>query len=139
MRFFLIIPVLVLFLSNVPFVQKIPLEKALSIMRENETCGKERKCGRTSENTDMDCSLEKSTCGKTCSQEKFIIDTASECCPDTETTCVCIYCFQYTAPVHVITEYKFNCEISSRTAPIFIVGLIKDQYIGAPWQPPDTI
>ena len=139
MRLFLIIPVLVLFLSNVPFVQKIPLEKALAMKQDNETCGKESKCTRTAAYINTDCRLERTTCGESCTGEKLITDPPSECCEDTETTCVCIYCFQYAAPVHVISEYKFNCETSSNTAPIFILGLIKDQHIGAPWQPPDSI
>ena len=137
MRLLLIIPVLVLFLSNVPFVQKIPWERALSMMQGNETCGQANQCSRATEYLDTDCRVEETSCEQVCSGETAISDTTNDCCQRTATTCVCIYCFQYAAPVHMIEDYQFNCTISPNAAPIFIVGLIKDQHIGAPWQPPD--
>jgi hypothetical protein len=138
-RLLLIIPVLVLFLSNVPFIQEIPLEKALAMMQENGTCGKDKQCGRATENLVTDCNLEESSCEKPCTGEAPNTDAEKDCCENTETSCICIYCFQYAAPVHVITEYQFNCSIFLNAAPIFILGLIKDQHVGAPWQPPDLV
>jgi hypothetical protein len=139
MRLLLFIPVFVLFLSNVPFVQKIPLEKAIAMMQENEGCG-QQECMRNTENLQAACAPQESECDQTCSKETEIKDQAkNNCCQETETDCVCICCFQYAAPFQAITVYKFNCSLSSNTASSFIVGHVKDPHIGAPWQPPDLV
>ena len=140
MRLLLFIPVLVLFLSNVPFIQRIPMEKAIAMMKENETCGQQKQCSRNNENLESVCVPEKIECSESCTEEAKMKDPAMNgCSEETEMTCVCICCFQYAAPINSITEYIFNCSISPNRAPVFIVGHVKDPHIGAPWQPPDLV
>src|SRR5215211_6413769 len=109
MRFLLFIPVLVLFLSNVPIIQSIPMEKAMVMMDGNETCGQKKECNRNTENLKATCSFEESDCDKSCEDETAVKDPANDnCCEKTAASCICICCFQYCAPVNTITEYTFN-------------------------------
>ena len=139
MRSLLFIPVLVLFLSNVPFIQRIPMQRAMAMMNETETCGEQSTCKRNTENFSSTCSPEKSTCDESCASDEEGVKSSNDSCSETEATCVCICCFQYAAPVNTITEYQFNCSLPSIIAYIFIVGHIRDPHIGAPWQPPDLV
>ena len=147
MRALLFIPVLVLFLSNVPFIQRIPLEKAIAMMQDNEICGEQNECSRNNENLEANCTLEESGCDieeSGCdiseAEESTVQDPASDdCCQKTETTCVCICCFQFAAPIQIITEFQFKCSTHSNTSTLYIVGHVKDPHIGAPWQPPDLV
>ncbi|MBC7826336.1 MAG: hypothetical protein H7122_01220 [Chitinophagaceae bacterium] len=140
MRVLLFIPVLVLFLSNVPFVQRIPLERMIAMMQNNENCGDSKDCVRNNENFQASCSREELARDQTCIEETTIQDPASDdCCQKTETTCVCICCFQFAAPLQAITDFQFDCTVSSNISSRFIVGHVKDPHIGAPWQPPDLV
>ena len=136
MRLMLVIPVFILFLSNVPFIQRIPLDKAISRMQDKEACTQQKECSRQHVNLKVNCSKEESDCDATTAEEIIHKDN---CCQQTETTCVCICCFQFAAPVQVIAEYQFNCCSYSSNAHLFIPGHIKDPYIAAPWQPPDWV
>ncbi len=139
MRLLLFIPVLILFLSNVPFVQQLPLEQAISMMKDG-SCGHERECSRSSENLDATCSKDEPDCEQSCTDESKEADPANDkCCQQIGTTCVCILCFQYAAPAHTIAEYVFDCSLATDNTSDFLVGHIKDPHIGAPWQPPDLV
>ena len=146
MRLLLFIPVLVLFLSNVPFVQEMKMDEAMTMMQDEETCPAQKKCGKN-ENLKGICEKQETSCDQqsTCSEEEINSTTNKDlvndnkCCQKTETTCVCICCFQFAAPVQVVPEFKFDCSVNSNTPPAFIVGYIKDPHIGAPWQPPDFV
>ena len=140
MRVLLFIPVLILFLSNVPFVQQIPMEQAIAMLQENESCGQHQECSRGTESLDASCSVEETPCEKSCSGESTSPDaTQDSCCQQTGASCVCIVCFQYAAPVHSLAEYLFCSESPSKSRQVHLIGHIKDQYIGAPWQPPDIV
>lgn len=140
MRLLLFIPILVLFLSNVPFIQRIPLEKAIATMEKNGTCEKNQKRCKNNEYTNNTCTREKSGCDKHLTdQGKATGISKDECCQKTEATCVCICCFQFAASVQAIAEFRFNFVVHSPIIPLFEVGHAKDQYIGAPWQPPDIV
>ena len=140
MRFLLIIPVLVLFLSNVPIIQKMPLAEAVVMMARNEGCAKQKECSRNSENLKASCSAEESDCDKDCKEKNKAMDPDTQnSCEKTATSCICIYCFQYAAPINIITEYTFNCSFSSNTAHAFIPARIGDPHTCAPWQPPERV
>ena len=140
MRLSLFIPVLMLFLSNVPFVQQIPMEQAMAMIEENGNCGQQEQCGRRTENVEATCSMEEPDCKQRCTNEETMADPGDDnCCQQTGTTCVCVLCFQYAAPVHSITEYVFDCSFLPAKADAFLISHIKDPHIGAPWQPPDVV
>jgi hypothetical protein len=140
MRLLLFIPVLVLFLSNVPFIQKMPFAKAVAMIAKGETCGQQKECSRHNENLQGNCDLEGSGCEHSSEENTKIGGTGDDdCCQKTESTCVCICCFQFAAPVQVIAEFKFNCSSNSNISALFIVGHVKNPYIAAPWQPPDGV
>ena len=140
MRLLLFIPVLMLFLSNVPFVQQIPMEQAMAMIEENRSCVHQEQCSRSIENVATSCSMEEPDCEQSCTNEETTAaPTDDNCCQQTGTTCVCILCFQYAAPVNGITEYLFDCSVLVNNAHAFFIGHIKDPHIGTPWQPPDLV
>jgi hypothetical protein len=140
MRILLFIPVFILFLSNVPFIERIPLEKAISMLEENGNCSQGKECNRSSENLQSACSMEEPGCDETSTEETCTQSSPEDdCSQKTETSCICITCFQFAASLHVIPEFQFRNFLYSNKAPLFIPGRIKDQFIGAPWQPPDVV
>ena len=140
MRVMLFIPVLILFLSNVPFVQQIPMEQAIAMMQGDESCGEHQECSRGTENLDASCSMEEPACERSCGSESTSPDaTQGSCCQQAGATCVCIVCFQYAAPVHSLTEYLFYSSSPAKSLQAYLIAHVKDQHIGAPWQPPDMV
>lgn len=122
------------------------MEKAMAMMRGNESCGEQNTCKRNTENLETSCApapkspkWDFEACDEGCAEDTNGVNSSNDNCGETETTCVCICCFQYAAPVNTITEYKFDLSSPSITGHIFIVGHIKDPHIGAPWQPPDLV
>ena len=107
-------------------------------MQEDETCGKQKECSRNNENNVASCSQEKQGCDES-------IDTTEEepaknnCSQKRETTCICIFCFQFAAPIQLMTSFKFSCSKMDRLPFTYIDMPTKDPYIGAPWQPPDFV
>ena len=140
MRLLLFIPTLVLFLSNVPFIQRVPLEKEIAMKETNKTCGQNENCSSNNEYSNSICSPEESGCGKSVTGQAKATEILNDgCSQKTEATCVCICCFQFAAPVQEIAEFNCNFIIHSPNIPLREVGQVKDQYIGAPWQPPDVV
>lgn len=137
MRILLFIPVLVLFLSNVPFVQRIPLETALLMMADKKDCNSGTECRRSTENLKANCASEQSDCDPSCDTEATAGDNAATQCQQPETECVCICCFQYAAPLHPLISYVFHFLLPESDSEFFVVGHIKDPHVAAPWQPPD--
>lgn len=137
MRFLLFIPVLVLFLSNVPFVQRMPMEQALMIMRDSKECGSGSECGRNADYVKASCTPEAADCDTACDSKPVTEDDASNQCQPPETECVCICCFQYVAPFQPLINYTFSISLPETNSGIFIVGHVKDPHVAAPWQPPD--
>ena len=136
MRLLLFIPVLLLFLSNVPFEQRLPMETAIAMMQENQACG-EGTCARNQESLKASCSSE-TDCTQPAESEKSCGEDDKSNCGQTENTCVCIYCFQYVAPLYPAIEFRFATDITGVVHTVFIPTRIKDPHTGAPWQPPDA-
>lgn len=110
------------------------------MMETNETCGQNAKCGSSNENSNSICTQEQSGCDQSVTNQAKATEISNNgCCQKTEATCVCICCFHFAAPVQTIAEFKFNFVIHSPIIPLREVGHVKDQYIGAPWQPPDVV
>ena len=135
MRFLLLIPVLTLFLSNVPFVRTIPVEAAQMMIVNNECPSTNDQCRRNTENISATCSVGDTGCENSCTADGKEQEDSE--CSIPESDCVCICCFQYVAPLHSMVDYHFHYEISASTISSFIAGIMKDEYVGAPWQPPD--
>src|SRR5688572_6715017 len=105
MRFLILIPVFVLFLSNMPFIHEMPMEVKSAMSAGEETCmmnmgeNGERSCMPGKE--PMNCGdPEESACSNRC---------------ETTTTCICV--FTFSAPVQDIKAFQvhsFNT-ISGRT------------------------
>ena len=145
MRLLLFIPAFILFLSNMPFVTEISMEAGMAMMQDDETCTAQKECGKN-ENRKGSCEKQETACDKQtgCGDGETNTNTDLDLvddngCQKTETTCVCICCFQFAAPVQHIPEFQFDCSDNSNTPSAFIVGYIKDPHIGAPWQPPDVV
>ena len=137
MRAFLLIPVLILFLSNVPFVQQISME---AIIPGDESCSQHKECARATKNPDVLCSMEERSCEQSFPGESTAAGSPEgNCCKQTGTTCVCIVCFQYAAPVNSITEYIFYYSSQARSIRACLIDHIQDPHIAAPWQPPDPV
>ena len=140
MRTLLFIPVMILFLSNVPFVQEIPFEQAMAMIQGRGSCGQHEQCGRSTENVAASCSMEERECEQSCANEETTANaTDDDCCQQTGTTCACVLCFQYAARVNGLTEYIFGCSFVPTKSDAFLIGHIKNPHIGAPWQPPDVV
>ena len=137
MRPFLLIPVLILFLSNVPFVQQISME---GMIPGDRSCSQHKECATYVENPGVSCSMEERGCEGNLPDESTAPGSPeSSCCQQTGTTCVCIICFQYSAPINSITEYLFNYSSQARSIQAYLIDHIQDPHIAAPWQPPDIV
>jgi len=118
-KHFLLIPACILFLSNIPFVQQMKMEKPVV---------KEKCCKKKTENLMESCHKPK--------DEK---STRKECCNKTETTCVCICCFQFAAPGPITPKFDFIQKNKDKLFSAFHNTRWKDPFVSIPWQPPDMI
>lgn len=133
MRLLLLIPVLVLFLSNVPFIHEMPVETKMPMTEDEESCmmnmaGKEMSCqpGAETSNAEEACQLPESNTGDCCK---------NRC--ETTTTCVCV--FTFAAPAQEIKTFQLHAfnHLSRHTGYLQIKW--KDPHIASPGQPPDFI
>jgi hypothetical protein len=118
MRFFVFIPVFVLFLSNVPFIQDMPEEMESCRMEKMETCSMNMQ-----ERADNTCVPGERPSKKCCGRS------------ETTSTCICIFCFS--APEQEIKGFQFNALNLSAQYTGYLQSMWKDPHIAAPGQPPD--
>lgn len=116
MRFLLVIPVFVLFLSNVPFIQEMPMEEMMARMEEES------------------CPMNKPEAS--CHPGEMPEENS---CQRTDATCICICFFQYAAPANDIKTFQFEPanEPSGRTGYLQVKW--NDPHIASPGQPPDFV
>ena len=122
LKFLLIIPAIFLFLSNIPFIQRMDMEEMMSITPDEGCCMKKGN-------------MEGICLRPPAEQEK----SKNEDCriPGGEKSCVCICCFQYAAPEQSIIKF------SDKEIPLFTTysGILAqhwaDPFLSRPWQPPD--
>jgi hypothetical protein len=114
-KYLLLIPIIGLFLSNVP------LKMEMTIVKKKTA----QHCGMMKE-SEAPCKMmnEKST---------------KACCRDKETTCVYFCCFQLVAPALNVNGIEFNLP-----QPVSIYNSYRqlqwnDPYISAPLRPPDAV
>lgn len=141
MRFLLVIPVFVLFLSNMPFIQEMPMDRMMAIMKEQEKQEEEKCCKNAA-------AAEKSSCGMEAADPEpepepmachpgNMPDDGS--CQPTGTTCICICVFQFAAPEQDIRSFQFDTDdlLAGRTGYLQLKW--KDPHIASPGQPPDHL
>jgi hypothetical protein len=128
MRCLLLIPVLLLFLSNIPFIHKMEMKEVASVKKDG--------CCRKSGNPKGICKMSEEKAGaneqKTCHKEE------RTCSKQTESTCICICCFQFAAPDQFAVRPQFNCDELKQSLAIFLLQNWKDPQLAVPWQPPDV-
>jgi hypothetical protein len=136
MRFLLLIPVFVMFLSNVPFIQEMPMEKMMAIMEKQE----EEKCCKNSTEEEVNSCHTPSTPGPepepmTC--HPGTVPVEGTCLP-TGSTCICICVFQFAA-THEIKLIQFGAAATDAGHTGYLEVKWKDPHIVSPGQPPDFI
>ena len=112
MRFLLLVPVVALFLSNIPFEMEmtVPAETVMCSMDQQES---------------MECSPEP-------------VSPEENCCKK-ETTCICFYCFQILAPGHSIPKYRFSLGQEKHLDGFYLEQNWMNPFIDGPLQPPDVV
>jgi hypothetical protein len=133
-RYFLLIPALVLFLSNIPFVHKMDMKEIVAAMKKSGCCKKEADTKSACDMAEKTVS-QKSSCHK---PEKQPCDPDTKKCDMQDATCVCICCFQYAAPDQVAARLQFGLAIKNSDLAGFLQQHWKDPHLRAPWQPPDV-
>jgi hypothetical protein len=133
MRFLLLIPVFVMFLSNVPFIQVMPMEKMLAMVEEQE---EKDCCKNTTEEAPKSCHAqpESQPGPMACHQGTMPVDGA---CQPSGANCVCICVFQFAAPAQDLKLFQFKPVnmLEGRTGYLQVKW--KDPHIASPGQPPD--
>lgn len=135
MRLLLLIPVFILFLSNVPFTQEMPMEEMMSMMKKQE---EEKCCKNSTEEEQKSCHSEKQPRPApkplACDRGTLPVDGA---CQPSGSNCVCICVFQFAAPAQDLKIFQLDpvSSIAGRTGYLPIKW--KDPHIASPGQPPD--
>jgi hypothetical protein len=137
MRFILVIPVLVLFLSNVPFIQEMPMEAMMAMMdeQEQEECHKSSSRG---EEVETSCSM--STADKKPAKPMACnaADMPDEgACQPSGANCICICVFQFAAPTQDIKAFHIFSIDKLAGYTGYLQLKWKDPHIASPGQPPD--
>jgi hypothetical protein len=139
MRFLLVIPAFLLFLSNVPFIHKMDREEMMAVMKKDGCCrkseSKKGSCGAAA------MKEEKSSCGKQEQSKKCSSDDKGEmqCGMQNESTCICICCFQFAAPDQLSNRFQFGYDDLQQSLAVYLQLNWKDPLLSLPWQPPDGV
>ena len=143
MKWLLVIPSLMLFLSNVSFTveMKMPEKSGMAI---SEGCHRNGSCtGEMPDNCPMQsmvlqggepmCAMKVKN--GPCKQD----GPSSKPCKNSEPTCICILCFQYSAPAPILEDFQLAIADLSSNYTGFLSLKWKDPHLAAPWQPPDLV
>ncbi len=126
MRFLVIIPAFILFLSNMPFTHEMPMEAKMAKTDKEPACS----MMQTGEQVERSCMPGK---------KPFVDEsTGKGCCKHDETTnstCICI--FAYTAPVNDIRIFQLDAVDDMHSQTGYLQLIWKDPHIASPGQPPD--
>jgi hypothetical protein len=135
MRILLLIPVFVLFLSNVPFIQVMPMEKMMAMVEEQE---EKDCCKKNTEEEPKSChsQADPKPGPMACHSGTMPVDGA---CQPSGANCVCISVFQFAAPAHDIKLFQFKPVNISTGRTGYLQVKWKDPHIASPGQPPDWI
>ena len=75
---------------------------------------------------------------KSCHQPKAPETEEKEYCNKTETTCICIYCFQFASSTPTNSKYVILQSAIKNHYGSYHPSHWKDPFISIPWQPPDV-
>jgi hypothetical protein len=128
MRCLLLIPALLLFMSNIPFIHKMERKEVIAAAKKDGCCKK-------SDNRKGTCKEEEAPPEK---HERSCHKEERPCSKQTESTCVCVCCFQFAAPDQLTARPQFNCNQIQQSLAIFLLHNWKDPQLAVPWQPPDA-
>ena len=128
MRWLLIIPVLLLFLSHFPVKMEMKMPSPPVTVKEKPGCCKKNENRKT-------------VCHKKDSPDPVSSSPlSSKDCPlQTGATCVCICFLQYTAPEQALNLFEFNMPDRDACYTGYIHQIRKDPLLPGPWQPPDIL
>lgn len=148
MRYFLLIPAMLLFLSNIPFIHKMDVKEMMAAMEEKGCCKKkqasnEGECKMEDMQPPAEPALQH---GPSCHAERNATPPTEKACDDDagkcekpDATCVCVCCFQYAAPDQFTAKMQFGLGDNKYSLSGFIQNNWKDPHLTAPWQPPDSM
>ncbi|HEY0678398.1 MAG TPA: hypothetical protein VGD17_08930 [Chitinophagaceae bacterium] len=148
MRFFLIIPAMLLFLSNIPFIHKMDMKEMMASMKK-EGCCKSEQSSKPAESGS--CHNDESAKSCKMESESQISPVSSEdqedpgdgeqkeCGMQTATSCVCICCFTFAAPDQPDAKLLFGCSDTQQMLADYFQKNWKDPHLAIPWQPPDVL
>ena len=133
MKYFLVIPALLLFLSNIPFIHTMDREEMMAAMKKDGCCKKSGDSKKT-------CEPPAKSCHKPAKEEKPCKDgKEKQCGMMNESTCICICCFQFAAPDQLGSKFQFGIKDLQQSLAIYLQQTWKDPQLALPWQPPDLI
>lgn len=132
MKFLLVIPAFLLFLSNIPFVHEMDRKEMMAAMTEEGCCKKSESMKGSCESAEKSCSAPAEE--KSCSSEE-----EKQCGMQTESTCICICCFQVAAPDQLGSKLQFGINDSPQSLAFYQQKNWKDPQLALPWQPPDVL
>jgi hypothetical protein len=133
MRFLLLIPVCVLFLSNVPFIQEMPMESMMAMVQKQE---EKDCCKKTTEEEPKSCHSQPASKPGPMACASGTMPVKGSCQPS-GASCICICVFQFAAPTQDLKLFQFipvNI-LAGRTGYLQVKW--KDPHIASPGQPPD--
>jgi hypothetical protein len=126
MRWLLVIPAWILFLSNIPFVREIKMDD-MPVMATSSSgkgcCAKNKG--------------QKMTCKKSVMLSIAQPDNQKSCSRATDTSCICISCFQFIASAPVWQPFKMHSPRVAMNYTGFLLSKWKNLPVSPPWRPPD--
>lgn len=128
MRFLLIIPALLLFLSNIPFMQRMDMGAPA---KKSGCCKKKEASKGTCHMQDEKPQQKENSCHKE--------DQDRKCSKQTESTCVCTCFFHFTAPDQIVARPQFNCNSVQQSLAVYFLHHWKDPHLAVQGQPPDQL
>jgi hypothetical protein len=146
MRFLLLIPVFIMLLSNVPFIQVTPMEEMMAAMEkqeEKDCCKKNADKAPKSCQAEAACKAKPTACHSEVTSEAKPIACHRDAmpvkgsCQPSGANCICICVFQFAAPAQDLKLFQFvpvNI-LAGRTGYLQVKW--KDPLIASPGQPPD--
>jgi len=137
MRFLLLIPVFVLFLSSVPFIQVMPVEVkvVLAEKQEEKNCCKKKK---QAVSEPPSCHKAEHATSKPMACHPGTMPVEGSCQPS-GANCICVCLFQFTAPENDFKAFQLDPAnpLAGRTG--YLEQEWKDPHIDSPGQPPDYL
>jgi hypothetical protein len=137
MRSLLLIPALLLFLSNIPFIHKMDMKA----MAKHVAPAKKNGCCKKQANLNSGCMMSEGKTGSSCKSGKSRAE--QPCKPDAakcakqDATCISVCCFQCAAPDQLTSKLQFGLAIKDNALAGYLQQNWKDPQLTAPWQPPD--